>query len=395
MSKEFLMPKLGMTMEEGTITKWLKQEGEKVEKGEPIVEIMTDKVNIEVESPYDGTLLKILAKEGDVIPILQPIAIIGEEGEEIKVEEKKEEIKPAEEEIIKASPAAKRLAREAGIDLSLIKGTGPGGRIVEEDVRAYIESRKKEEPVTQPVIEAPPQPSQVSTVLETAPISREEPISSVRREIASRLSKSYKEAVHITLEFSADVTNIVKIREKLKEKAEANKLPVPTFNDIFVRIVSLVLKEHPNLNAHFDGEKLTIFNTVNMGVAVAVKEGLLVPVVKEAEKKNVFEIAKITADLVSRAREGKVLPDELSGGTFTITNLGMFGIDFFTPIINPPQVAILGIGRIREVLKPGNIVANELVLSLSVDHRVVDGAPAARFLKDLGDALKEPILFLL
>lgn len=394
MSKEFLMPKLGMTMEEGTITKWLKQEGDKVEKGEPIVEIMTDKVNIEVESPYDGTLLKILAKEGDVIPILQPIAIIGEEGEEIKVEEKKEEIKTAEEEIIKASPAAKRLAREAGIDLSLIKGTGPGGRIVEEDVRAYIESHKKEEPITQPVIEAP-QPSQVSTVLETAPISREEPISSVRREIASRLSKSYKEAVHITLEFSADVTNIVKIREKLKEKAEANKLPVPTFNDIFVRIVSLVLKEHPNLNAHFDGEKLTIFNTVNMGVAVAVKEGLLVPVVKEAEKKNVFEIAKITADLVSRAREGKVLPDELSGGTFTITNLGMFGIDFFTPIINPPQVAILGIGRIREVLKPGNIVANELVLSLSVDHRVVDGAPAARFLKDLGDALKEPILFLL
>lgn len=390
MSKEFVMPKLGMTMEEGTITKWLKKEGDKVEKGEPIVEIMTDKVNMEVESPYDGILLKIVAKEGDVVPILQPIAIIGEEGEEVKaeepkVEEKKEEVK-IEEEVIKASPAAKKLAREAGIDLSLIKGTGPDGRIVEKDVLAYIEAHKKVEVAPQ----ITPEPSvQVSQL-----VYREETISSIRREIAGRLSKSYREAVHITLEFTADVTDIVKIREKLKEKASSKNLPVPTFNDIFVRLVSLVLKDYPNLNAHFDGEKLTVFNTVNMGVAVAVKEGLLVPVVKEAEKKSIFEIAKITSDLVSRTREGKVLPDELSGGTFTITNLGMFGIDFFTPIINPPQVAILGIGRIREVLKPGNIVVNEVTLSLSVDHRVVDGAPAAMFLRDLGEALKDPILYL-
>lgn len=391
MSKEFVMPKLGMTMEEGTITKWLKKEGDKVEKGEPIVEIMTDKVNMEVESPYDGILLKIVAKEGDVVPILQPIAIIGEEGEEVKteepkVEEKKEEVK-IEEELIKASPAAKKLAREAGIDLSLIKGTGPDGRIVEKDVLAYIEAHKKVEVAPQ----ITPEPSvQVSQL-----VYREETISSIRREIAGRLSKSYREAVHITLEFTADVTDIVKIREKLKEKASSKNLPVPTFNDIFVRLVSLVLKDYPNLNAHFDGEKLTVFNTVNMGVAVAVKEGLLVPVVKEAEKKSIFEIAKITSDLVSRTREGKVLPDELSGGTFTITNLGMFGIDFFTPIINPPQVAILGIGRIREVLKPGNIVVDEVTLSLSVDHRVVDGAPAAMFLRDLGEALKDPILYLL
>lgn len=391
MSKEFVMPKLGMTMEEGTITKWLKKEGDKVEKGEPIVEVMTDKVNMEVESPYDGILLKIVAKEGDVVPILQPIAIIGEEGEELKpeepkvVEEKKEEPK-VEEEVIKASPAAKRLAREAGIDLSLIKGTGPDGRIVEKDVLAYIETHKKVE--VAPTVTSEP-------IIEVAQITyKEEPISSIRREIAGRLSKSYREAVHITLEFNADVTDVVKVREKLKEKASTKNLPVPTFNDIFVRLVSLVLKDYPNLNAHFDGEKLTVFNTVNMGVAVAVKEGLLVPVIREAEKKNIFEIAKITSDLVSRTREGKVLPDELSGGTFTITNLGMFGIDFFTPIINPPQVAILGIGRIRETLKPGNVVVNEVTLSLSVDHRVVDGAPAAMFLRDLGEALKEPVLYL-
>jgi len=385
MGKEFVMPKLGMTMEEGTITRWLKKEGDRVEKGEPIVEIMTDKVNMEVESPYEGTLLKIIAKEGDVVPILQPIAIIGEEGEEVKVEEKKEEVK-AEEGIIKASPAAKRLAREAGIDLSLIKGTGPDGRIVEKDVLAYIEAHKK--------VEVTPQVTTEPSIKVSEATYREESISSLRREIASRLSRSYREAVHITLEFTADVTNIVKIRERLKEKASTNNLPVPTFNDIFVRIVSLVLKDHPNLNAHFDGEKLTIFNTVNMGVAVAVKEGLLVPVVKEAEKKNIFEIARITSDLVNRTREGKVLPDELSGGTFTITNLGMFGIDFFTPIINPPQVAILGIGRIKEVLKPGNMTVNEVVLSLSVDHRIVDGAPAAMFLRDLGEALKDPVLYL-
>lgn len=391
MSKEFVMPKLGMTMEEGTITKWLKKEGDKVEKGEPIVEIMTDKVNMEVESPYDGTLLKIVAKEGDVVPILQPIAIIGEEGEEVRAEEpkieEKEEKAKVEEEVIKASPAAKRLAREAGIDLSLIKGTGPDGRIVEKDVLAYIEAHKK--------VEVTPQITTEPAIQVVQPTFKEEPISSVRREIAGRLSKSYREAVHITLEFTAEVTNIVEIRERLKEKASSKNLPVPTFNDIFVRLVSIVLKDYPNLNAYFDGEKLTVFNTVNMGVAVAVKEGLLVPVVKEAEKKNIFEIAKITSDLVARTRDGKILPDELAGGTFTITNLGMFGIDFFTPIINPPQVAILGIGRIRDALKPCNLVVSEVTLSLSVDHRVVDGAPAAMFLRDLGEALKDPVLYLL
>ncbi|MGC8972060.1 MAG: dihydrolipoamide acetyltransferase family protein [bacterium] len=390
MSKEFVMPKLGMTMEEGTITKWLKKEGDKVEKGEPIVEVMTDKVNMEVESPYDGILLKIVAKEGDVVPILQPIAIIGEEGEELKIEEprakeKREEPK-VEEAFIKASPAAKRLAKEAGVDLSLIKGTGPDGRIVEKDVLSYIETHKKLEVV--PTVTPEP------TVQVAQPTYKEEPISSIRREIASRLFKSYREAVHITLEFNADVTSVVEIREKLKEKASAKNLPVPTFNDIFIRLVSLVLKDYPNLNAYFDGEKLTVFNTVNMGVAVAVKEGLLVPVIREAEEKDIFEIAKITSDLISRTRDGKVLPDELSGGTFTITNLGMFGIDFFTPIINPPQVAILGIGRIREAIKPGNIVVNEVTLSLSVDHRVVDGAPAAMFLRDLGEALKDPVLYI-
>lgn len=391
MSKEFVMPKLGMTMEEGTITKWLKKEGDKVEKGEPIVEIMTDKVNMEVESPYDGTLLKIVAKEGDVVPILQPIAIIGEEGEEVRAEEpkieEKEEKAKVEEEVIKASPAAKRLARDAGIDLSLIKGTGPDGRIVEKDVLAYIEAHKK--------VEVTPQITTEPAIQVVQPTFKEEPISSVRREIAGRLSKSYREAVHITLEFTAEVTNIVEIRERLKEKASSKNLPVPTFNDIFVRLVSIVLKDYPNLNAYFDGEKLTVFNTVNMGVAVAVKEGLLVPVVKEAEKKNIFEIAKITSDLVARTRDGKILPDELAGGTFTITNLGMFGIDFFTPIINPPQVAILGIGRIRDALKPCNLVVSEVTLSLSVDHRVVDGAPAAMFLRDLGEALKDPVLYLL
>jgi pyruvate dehydrogenase E2 component (dihydrolipoamide acetyltransferase) len=381
MSKEFVMPKLGMTMEEGTVTKWLKKEGDKVTKGEPIVEVMTDKVNMEVESPYDGTLLKIVAQEGEVVPILKPIAIIGEQGEEVKVQEiPPQETVPQTEEI-KASPAAKRLAKELGVDITVIKGTGPGGRIVEDDVKAYAESIKKEVSIPTPQ----PQP--------VAPIG--EVISPVRREISQKLSMIYREAVHITLEFTAEVDSIVEIRERLKQKAEVKNLAVPTFNDLFVRIVSLVLKDYPNLNAHFDGEKLIKFDTVNMGVAVAVKEGLLVPIVKEAEKKNIFEIAKITSDLVKRTREGKILPDELSGGTFTITNLGMYGIDFFTPILNPPQVAILGIGKIKETLKPGDKVVKEVVLSLSVDHRVVDGAPAAMFLRDLGDALKDPILFLM
>jgi len=381
MSKEFLMPKLGMTMEEGTVTKWLKKEGDKVTKDEPIVEVMTDKVNMEVESPYDGILLKIVAQEGEVVPILKPIAIIGEQGEEIKVQEAPPQETVPQSEKIKASPAAKRLAKELGVDITVIKGTGPGGRIVEDDIRAYAESIKKEASI--PI----PQPESVSLVGEV--------ISPIRKEIAQKLSKIYREAVHVTLEFSAEVDKLVEIREILKQKAEAKKLTVPTFNDVFVRIISLVLKDYPNLNAHFDGEKLTKFDTVNMGVAVAVKEGLLVPVVKEAEKKNIFEIAGIISDLIKRTREGKILPDELSGGTFTITNLGMYGIDFFTPILNPPQVAILGIGKIKETLKPGNNVVKETVLSLSVDHRVVDGAPAAMFLRDLGETLKDPVLFLI
>ncbi|MGB9682587.1 MAG: dihydrolipoamide acetyltransferase family protein [bacterium] len=374
MSKEFVMPKLGMTMEEGTITKWIKKEGDRVEKGEPIVEVMTDKVNMEVESPYDGVILKIVAKEGEVVPILKPIAIIGEEGEKI------EEVSSQVEEI-KASPAAKRLAKELGIDLSLVKGTGPSGRITEEDIKAYAESIKKEVSVPTPQ----PQPM----------VPTGEIISPVRREISQKLSKIYREAVHITLEFTAEVDSIIELREGVRIKAEAMKVPIPTINDFFVRIVSKVLKEYPNLNAHFDGERVTRFDTVNMGVAVAVKEGLLVPVVKEAEKKNIFEIAKITSDLVTRTREGKLLPDELSGGTFTITNLGMYGIDFFTPILNPPQVAILGIGRIKDALRPGGKIAKEVVLSLTVDHRVVDGAPAAMFLRDLGEALKDPIISLI
>jgi pyruvate dehydrogenase E2 component (dihydrolipoamide acetyltransferase) len=384
MSKEFVMPKLGMTMEEGTITKWIKKEGDRVEKGEPIVEVMTDKVNMEVESPYEGILLKIIAKEGEVVPILKPIAIIGEEGEKIEetsfseTEPKVEEI-PIEE--IKASPAAKRLAKELGVDLSLVKGTGPNGRITEDDVRLYIESVSKEVPKA--TLQAQP----------AVPIG--EVISPVRKEISQKLSRVYREAVHITLEFTAEVDSIIELREKIKTKAESMGLPIPTINDFFIRIVSRVLKDHPNLNANFDGEKLTRFETVNMGVAVAVKEGLLVPVIKEAEKKNIFEIAKITNDLVTRTREGRILPDELSGGTFTITNLGMYGIDFFTPILNPPQVAILGIGRIKETLKPGNRIVKEVILSLSVDHRIVDGAPAAIFLRDLGEALKDPVLFLI
>ena len=384
MSKEFVMPKLGMTMEEGTITKWIKKEGDRVEKGEPIVEVMTDKVNMEVESPYEGILLKIVAKEGEVVPILKPIAIIGEGGEKIEetsfseTEPKVEEI-PIEE--IKASPAAKRLAKELGVDLSLVKGTGPNGRITEDDVRLYIESVSKEVPKA--TLQAQP----------AVPIG--EVISPVRKEISQKLSRVYREAVHITLEFTAEVDSIIELREKIKTKAESMGLPIPTINDFFIRIVSRVLKDHPNLNANFDGEKLTRFETVNMGVAVAVKEGLLVPVIKEAEKKNIFEIAKTTNDLVTRTREGRILPDELSGGTFTITNLGMYGIDFFTPILNPPQVAILGIGRIKETLKPGNRIVKEVILSLSVDHRIVDGAPAAIFLRDLGEALKDPVLFLI
>ncbi|KUK13863.1 MAG: 2-oxo acid dehydrogenase subunit E2 [Synergistetes bacterium] len=383
---ELLMPKFGLTMEEGKVERWLKREGEEVKKGEPIVEVSSEKITNTVESPVDGIVAKILVKEGETAKVGTPIALIAsskEEYEKVKGElperpgEKtqptelpKETIKiEVKEEEINASPLAKRIAKEKGVDLRLVKGTGEGGRITKEDVLRFIESMKREE----------------------APAYKETQLTSIRRTIAERLSKSFHTTVPVTETMEIDVTELLK---EFKRRKESSTVKI-SLTAVFVKLLANLLCEFPQFNAHFDGEKLKLFENVNMGVAFDTPEGLLVPVIKEANKKSLEEIAKELIEMAEKVENKKYTLDDITGSTFTITNLGMLDIDIFTPVINPPEVAILGIGRTRkvpEITEEGIKFVDKIWFSLTFDHRVIDGAPAARFLKRLKELCKEPKL---
>ncbi|MGB9855566.1 MAG: dihydrolipoamide acetyltransferase family protein [Caldisericum exile] len=373
---EIRMPKFGLSMEEGTITKWYKQVGDYVKKGEPLVEVESEKIINTLESPFEGFLKVIKVKEGESAKVGDVIAILGEEKETIQPEiiqetksGSKEEVigketqhiqKEVKEDLILASPAAKRLAREHNIDLTQIKGTGPSGRIVESDVLAFIESMK-----------------------EIKPISKKLPIDPVRKRIIDNLVKSYKESVLVTNITKIDLTNLLRLKENF---------PGITLTVFFVKIVSEVLKEFPKFNSHFDGVELEIFDAVNIGVAFDTDKGLVVPVIKDVGNKSLRDIANELDNLKNRVKEDALKVDDLTGSTFTITNLGMMRTDFFTPVLNGKEVAILGIGR---VLKEPVIIENQIVVrefayfSLSYDHRIVDGADAARFLGKLAEYIEQ------
>lgn len=372
MIKKVIMPKLGETMEEGIISKWLKKEGNKVEKGEPIFEVTTDKANFEVESTASGYLRKIIcpAEPDKNIPVLQTVALMSDSmDEEIPKEEqaKKSEPKktakeesPAVEEV-KASPLAKKLAKEKGIDLSKITGTGPGGRITEKDVLSAV----------------------------TTPVSAEAeiiPLKGMRKIIAQRLTQSKQSAPHYYLQSEIDMSEIVQLREKLSSGDER-----PSFNDFIIKACAKALEDNPQMNVHFDGTNIKVMKDINVGVAVAVKDGLIVPVIKQTNKKSIKEIMQKTKEIKEKAKNNKFTPEDLSGGTFTISNLGMYDIDTFIAIINPPEVGILAIGKIKEspVVQDGKIMAAQTMkVSLSADHRVVDGATGAQFLKRLKQILE-------
>jgi len=361
-------------MKTGTVVQWFKKEGETVQKGEPLVEVLSEKVTYDVEAPESGVLRKILAVEGNDVPVAEAIGLITAPDEQIvetqmttavKVEaeapevQEKEAIEKSEERFI-ASPAAKRLAREHGVDLSKVVGTGPEGRIVEEDVRKLLEST-----------------AGIPRVREVIPLT------GIRKTTAERLSQSFRTAPHSTVSMDVDMT----VARKLHEETEAS------YTDILVKAVAEALKEHSIINSSLDGEQIKIYEDVNVGVAVATEKGLVVPVVRNADKLSLKEISSSIKVLVEKAREGKLTKEDLTGGTFTVTNLGMFGVDFFIPIINPPETAILGVGRVAE--KP--IVVNRTIevkpimnLSLAYDHRVVDGAPAAQFLRRVKQLLETP-----
>jgi pyruvate dehydrogenase E2 component (dihydrolipoamide acetyltransferase) len=391
-------------MEAGTIVRWLKSEGDKVEKGEALYELDTDKVTQEVEAEASGTLLKILGQEGEEIAVGKRIAVIGEEGEAVELDEeaseegspgpareeereqgreasaeepKADEREAEEKEVppsngrIKASPLARRVARERGIDLAGLTGTGPEGRIVAEDVE-----RAAATPAHATVGAAP---------LEAEVV----PLTSIRRTIARRLTEAW-EAPAFQISMSADMTRALALRERLRDEKV-------TVTDVLTKLAAIALLRHREVNAHFAGDEVRIFPTANVGLAVATERGLLVPVIRECERKSLIQLAVERGQLVQRAREGKLSADDLEGGTFTISNLGMYGVEQFIAVLNPPQAAILAVGAIEErpVAENGELVVRPMMsLTLTCDHRAVDGAKAAEFLRELKMLLEEPGLAL-
>jgi pyruvate dehydrogenase E2 component (dihydrolipoamide acetyltransferase) len=410
-------------MESGTIVRWLKSEGDQVEKGEPLYELDTEKVTQEVEADASGVLLKILAGEGEEIEVGKAIAVIGEEGEEVadaepepeteaeaeekepeqeaaaEAEEKEpqEEPEPAREEPaeqaetrpepapaeanggrVKASPLARRIAREKGIDLRSLRGTGPEGRIVAEDVE-----RAEAAPAAAPAAAAPT--GEVEVI----------PLTGMRKTIARRMTEAW-EAPAFQITMTADMSAAIRLREALVARmAEGDAKP--TYSDILTKVCAVALVRHRAVNALFAGDEIHVQPTANIGIAVAVPNGLLVPVMRSCETKTIPQLAAERADLVSRTRENKLRQEDLEGGTFTISNLGMFGVERFVAVLNPPQAAILAVGAIEEraVVRDGELAARPVMeMTLTCDHRSIDGATASDFLRTVKQFLEEPGLAL-
>ena len=393
------MPKLGLTMEEGAILKWRKDEGEAVEKGEIILDIQTDKVEYEVESPAGGLLLKTLAGEGDVVPCGVDVAVIGEEGEDVsgfgngaaKAEAAEpppepaapvveapaasEAARPATAGRVFASPAARRVARELGVDFRVLKGSGPGGRIVQADVRAAAASGV-------PAAASGP-----------AAVEAAAPLAGMRKIIAERMLASWSQTPRVTLQAEVDLTNLLAVREASRQAWESDLGVRVSLNDLVVFYAARAVRRCPAVNVRLNGDVLERMRDVNLGVAVAVGEGLMVPVIRDADRKAIDAISREARALAEAARAGTLALDALEGGTFTISNLGAYGVDHFSAVINRPESAILSVGAAREraVAREGEVVVRTTAyLGINADHRVVDGAPAAEFLATLRNMLEHP-----
>jgi len=394
------MPRLSDSMEEGTILTWMKQVGEEIAVGEEIVEIETDKANMAYESDVAGTLTEILAPEGKTLPIGSPIAVIGAPGEGPAatatgpVAAATAESTPAapaaapDGERIKASPVARRLAKERGVDLSRIAGTGPGGRIVKKDVKEAAASEPAAAPAA--TAAAPPTPADAETAKGTVTV---EELTRLQQVVARRMSESKATAPHFYLEAEIDMSRAVQARARLKAAAAEGEV-VPSFNDMVVKASALALREFPRANGSYKDGRFELYSRVNVGVAVAAQDALVVPTVFDADKKGLRQIASDSRALAQRVRSGEVTPPELSGGTFTVSNLGMFGIDNFSAVINAPQAGILAVGAIveRPAVRDGEIVPAHLMgVTLACDHRILYGADGAQFLARIKALLEEPL----
>jgi pyruvate dehydrogenase E2 component (dihydrolipoamide acetyltransferase) len=420
MSETISMPKLGFDMAEGTLVHWVKNEGDEINKGDVLAEIETDKATVEVESSATGVVLKLLVEQGTVVPVSTPIAVVGEKGEkvdvaalEIESAPEKEEAAPTEtpapqptpqptlakeaattpEGRIKASPLARRVAEEKNVDLGTIQGTGPGGRIVRRDIEAALAGgAAKPAPAaapTEPVVSPLPSFVPVSHADETVPLTK------LRQAIGRRLVEAKQQVPHFYVTHEYKMEAVLEMRKQINGMLpEGEKLSV---NDFIVKAVALALREFPNLNASLDGDKVVRHGAANVGNAVAVEGGLLTVVCKDADQKSLRQISLEVKGMAGRVRAGKVKPEDIEGSTFSISNLGMYDVNEFIAIINPPEAAILAIGSAREVpvvedgeIKPGW----RMKATISVDHRVSDGAEAAQFMQALATYLEEPLRLL-
>ncbi len=446
MATEVIMPKVDMDQETGTVAQWLKKEGDEVKQGEIILEIETDKVAIEVESPANGFLSGILVDEGQTVPIATTIAYILEPGEALPVAAKptQPEEKPAAPNVqqtdweVPVTPVARKMAASEGVDLSALKGTGPQGRVTKKDVqdalaapepfgngegKVYATPAAKRSAKELSVIlknirgSGPDGRIQAADVAAAAarladvaastsaptetptPDIEVVPLRGMRRTIAERITASYQQAPHIGFTWRNDMTKFNEVRAQLNAQAEkAGSLRISA-TALIIKIVGYVLARHPWLNASFQGEEIHLYRDINIGMAVALKTGLIVPVVRNVCDKGVSEITAEVKDLSLRARGGELLPAEVRGGTFTISNLGPFGVEQFNAIINPPEAAILAIGATQNEAVAGEddhvVIRPIMNMTLSADHRVVDGAVAAYFIADLKAAVEAPVLLLM
>jgi pyruvate dehydrogenase E2 component (dihydrolipoamide acetyltransferase) len=436
---EVIMPRLSDTMEEGELTRWLKNVGDEIHKGDVLAEIETDKATMDLEAFENGVLEKQLVTAGTVVPIGQAVAVIGdgskaaapagEPGDAKKTEPAKSEpeksepgtqpttTEPAKSEpeksepgerqdreqaaqpeaaqvpgaasgALRTSPLARKIAREHDIDLASVTGTGPQGRIVRADIEAAIAAG--------PSAPAAPVAAPTAPAAQPGPDTVEVPINNIRKVTARRLTES-QAVPHFFLTNVVDAQKLIAFRKDVNESLAASGGKV-SINDLIVRAVAVALRAHPEVNSSWGGDKLLRHNRINIGIAVALPDGLIVPVVQDADRKSLGEIAQTTVALAEKARAGKLKLDEMSGGTFTISNLGMFGIDEFTAVINPPEAAILAVGAATAVpeVRDGQLVeVPKMKITMTVDHRVLDGAMAAAFLRDLKGILEAPLSIVL
>ena len=440
MAVNVTMPKWGLTMKEGKISKWFKSEGDTIEKGEPFFEVETEKITNVVEATANGVLFQIVVAAGTTVPVGTVVAIIAEPGEQperiegIQAGELIEEEaaapgraaptpakKSAKKKFVPSSPAARRLAKELGVDIALVEGSGPDGRITEADVQRFHEEGPPAPKVTPLAAEMIRQEgldvAAIEGTGESGKITKEDvqrvldikrreavvrsvtsiPFSGMRKSIAENMHASLHNTAQLTMFTEVDVSEMIRFRDMVREEYKNDETVKISYNDIIILATARALKRHPIMNSTLVGEEILLSDAVHMGIAVALPEGLIVPVLRDADKKALLDIAGEARELARKAREGSLEVDEVTGGTFTISNMSMFQVDGVTPILKPPETGILGIGRVKEkpaVYKGEIAIRSMMFLSLTFDHQIADGAPAGAFLDTVARYLQDPYLIM-